>query len=144
MRQRHKENHSYKGDNNILSSYFEIKQFNLSFKVLASNQGLSQRQAGRQAGRQTDRHPLYKSKCSCSLCFIDDMVQINLKKQVECFIVEANTKHTIKLVFTFSKDKIEFSDTFPKTITIVSKQHFIKTQLTSKIISMEVLHNLFH
>ena len=55
MRQRHKKNHSYKGDNNILSSYFEIKQFNLSFKVLASNQGLCQRQAGRQAGRQADR-----------------------------------------------------------------------------------------
>ena len=102
------------------------------------------RQTNRQTGRQTDRHPLYKSKCSRSLCFIDDMVQINLKKQVECFIVEANTKHTIKLVFTSSKDKIEFRDTFPKTITIVSKQHFIKTQLTSKIISMEVLHNLFH
>ena len=58
MRQRHKKNHSYKGDNNILSSYFEIKQFNLSLKVLASNQikGCARdRQAGRQAGRQADR-----------------------------------------------------------------------------------------
>ena len=55
MRQRHKKNHSYKGDNNILSSYFEIKQFNLSFKVLASNQGLCQRQAGRQTDKQIDR-----------------------------------------------------------------------------------------
>ena len=92
-------------------------------------------------------HPLIKSKSCTCLCFMDDifMAYTKLENQFEFFIIEINAKHhIIKFDYKFSRKKIEVLGAFPKSIEIAFKQHFIRIQLTTKIVSMQNLHILFH
>ena len=92
-------------------------------------------------------HPLIKNKSYTYLCFMDDifMACTKLENQLEFFVIEINVKHyIIKFDYKFSKKKIEVLGFFPKSIEITFKQHFIKIQLTAKIVSMQNLHILFY
>ena len=95
-RQLHKENRSYKSDNNILSTYFDTKQFHFQLKILSSNQRLCYENNMHtyihkhimSESEERYLYPLIKNKSSSYLRFIDDifMVWTKSENELESFI----------------------------------------------------------
>ena len=133
------QNSSKKGHNYFFSTYFDLKQLHIQFKILLTNKrvcngyylcptlckylyGLLQREI---------YLPITRNTTTLYLCYIDDIILIWTKSENELltFFEKLNQQHpSIKFEMKYFKDKIEYLD----TLIYKDKNSNIQTTLYKK------------